>query len=164
VSHQSIYPAVESAQFRQCAGQFATGIAVVSCLDDAGKPHGMTINSFTTVSLRPPTVLVSLMPGRTQTLIRKRGWYGVSLLSSEQQACSLHFSGKPQLGEEPLFEMKGQVPILSDTLAWFTCVVESMVVVHDHTLFIASVTDCSLAGGEPLLFYASRYQTSAMTV
>lgn len=85
----------QTLRFRRSVSHFATGIAVVSCLDEAERPQGMTVNSFTSVSLEPATVLVSLRPGRTHALIRRRGWYGVSVLGGEQERWSRHFSGRP---------------------------------------------------------------------
>lgn len=150
--------AVSDAQrFRRSVSHFATGIAVVSCLDDDGAPQGMTVNSFTSVSLEPATVLVSLRPGRTHTLIRRRGWYGVSVLGGEHERWSRHFSGRPEPQLAPAWSMKAQVGVLRDALAWFECQVVGMMQVHDHTLFVARVTDCGHASGSPLMFYASRY-------
>ena len=136
--------------------RFATGIAIVSCLDDSDQPQGTTISSFTSISLDPATVLVSLRPGRTHQLIRRRGWYGVSVLAGNQELWSTHFSGKPQPGVEAAWDMKSYVPVLRDALAWFECAVDSVVQVHDHTLFVARVADCSHVNGDPLMFYASR--------
>lgn len=147
--------------FRHCVSRFATGIAIVSCLDDGDEPQGMTVSSFTSISLEPPTVLVSLRPGRTHQMIRRRGWYGVSVLAQGQEAWSRHFSGQPQPGVHAEWEMKSQVPVLRDALAWFECEVDSALQVHDHTLFVARVADCSHASGDPLMFYASRYQPAA---
>jgi styrene monooxygenase reductase component len=143
--------------FRQSVSRFATGIAVVSCLDDQDRPQGMTISSFTSVSLEPATVLVSLRPGRTHSLIRRRGWYGVSVLGGDQERWSSHFSGRPQQDVDVAWQTKSQVPVLRDALAWFACEVDSVLQVHDHTLFVARVVDCDHADGNPLMFYASRY-------
>ena len=149
--------AVDAALFRQSVSRFATGIAIVSCLDDDEQPQGMTISSFTSVSLDPATVLVSLRPGRTHALIRKRGWYGVSVLAGDQEPWSRHFSGKPQPGFEAAWANKSHVPVLRDALAWFECEVDSVLQVHDHTLFVARVVDCDHVSGKPLMFYASHY-------
>src|SRR5688572_25473418 len=105
--------------FRHSVSRFATGIAIVSCLDDADQPQGMTISSFTSVSIEPATVLVSLRPGRTHALIRRRGWYGVSVLGGDQERWSRHFSGRPQNDLGIAWVMKTQVPVLRDALAWF---------------------------------------------
>lgn len=147
--------AVDAARFRQSVSRFASGIAIVSCLDADDVPQGMTISSFTSISLDPASVLVSLRPGRTHQLIRRRGWYGVSVLAGDQEVWSRHFSGRPQHGVDAAWEMKSQVPVLRDALAWFECEVDSMLQVHDHTLFVARVVDCGHVSGEPLMFYAS---------
>jgi flavin reductase (DIM6/NTAB) family NADH-FMN oxidoreductase RutF len=156
--HSAAGSACADAQlFRDSVSRFATGIAIVSCLDDADRPQGMSISSFTSVSLEPATVLVSLRPGRTHALIRRRGWYGVSVLGGDQERWSRHFSGRPQTDLDIAWTMKSQVPVLRDALAWFECEVDSVLQVHDHTLFVARVIDCDHASGSPLMFYASRY-------
>lgn len=151
----------DATRFRRSVGRFPTGIAVVSCYDEAGEPQGMTISSFTSVSLDPPTVLVSLKPGRTHSRISGQGWYGVSVLASDQQAWSMHFSGRPQPGPAPVFVRGRRVPVLRDALAWFECEVSACVQIHDHTLFVAQVRDCSHGDGSPLVFYASGYARTA---
>jgi len=157
VVHTVNHSAVDPGLFRQSVSRFATGIAIVSCLDDEDRPQGMTISSFTSISFEPASVLVSLRPGRTHALIRKRGWYGVSVLAGDQETWSRHFSGKPQEGIEAAWDKKSHVPILRDALAWFECEVDSVLQVHDHTLFVARVVDCDHVSGKPLMFYASRY-------
>lgn len=149
--------AVDRLQFRQSVSHFATGIAIVSCLDDRDEPQGMTVNSFTSVSLDPPSVLVSLKPGRTHRLVRQRGCYGVSVLAGDQEHWSQHFSGRAQADPAVAWELRGGVPVLRGALAWFACEVDSVLQVHDHTLFVARVLDCGHVGGEPLMFFASRY-------
>lgn len=148
---------VDRQRFRQSVSHFATGIAIVGCLDDDDQPQGMTINSFTSVSMDPPSVLVSLKPGRTHRLVRRRGSYGVSVLAGDQESCSQHFSGQPQPGLAVGWSLRAGVPVLRDALAWFACEVDSVLQVHDHTLFVARVLDCGHAGGNPLMFFASRY-------
>ena len=150
-------PVLDRQRFRQSVSHFATGIAIVACLDDDDQPQGMTINSFTSVSMDPPSVLVSLKPGRTHRLVRRRGSYGVSVLAGNQQPWSKHFSGQPQPDLHVTWECRAGVPVLPDALAWFACEVDSVLQVHDHTLFVARVVDCGHAGGEPLMFFASRY-------
>jgi styrene monooxygenase reductase component len=150
-------PCADPLLFRRSVSRFATGIAIVSCLDDQDRPQGMTISSFTSISLDPATVLVSLRPGRTHALIRRRGSYGVSVLGGDQERWSRHFSGKPQEDLDVAWETKANVPVLRDALAWFACEVDSVLQVQDHTLFVARVVDCDHASGSPLMFYASRY-------
>lgn len=154
-------PTLEQLRFRKSVSMFATGIVVLSCEDDDGQVHGMTVNSFTSVSLQPPTVLVSLKPGRTNRLISRRSRYGASILDEAQQPVSAHFSGRPQ-EVSPEMLTRDRVPTLRQCLAWFECEVVERVQVHDHTLFVAHVTACGSNDGNPLMFFASRYHRPAI--
>ncbi len=145
-------------QFRKAVSQFATGIAIVTV--EAEMPdevHGMTINSFTSISLDPPTVLISLKPGRTNQLVSQRRRFGVSILHDDQAEYSALFSGRQDVNCRPEFVIPSQAPVLGSALAWFECELQHQVQIHDHTLFIAEVTACGSVDGAPLLFFASRY-------
>lgn len=155
-------PTLEQLRFRKSMSMFATGIVVLSCEDDEGKIHGMTVNSFTSVSLQPPTVLVSLKPGKANRLISRRGCYGASILDDAQQQVSAHFSGRPQESLSPDFVARTRVPTLRQCLAWFECEIVERVQIHDHTLFVAYVTSCGSSDGNPLMFFGSRYHRPAM--
>lgn len=143
--------------FRKSVSLFATGIVVLTCEDEDGRVHGATVNSFTSVSLEPPTVLVSLKPGKAHRLISRSGRYGACILHESQQSFSSHFAGKPQDAVKPDFLVRERLPTLRNCLAWFECVVIERVQVHDHTLFIAEVTACGNEDGTPLMFFGSRY-------
>lgn len=104
-------------QFRKSVSLFTTGIVVLTCEDDDGKVHGMTVNSFTSVSLDPPTVLVSLKPGKAHRLIGRNSRYGACILNEEQQLYSTHFSGRPQASLQPEFVVRDRVPTLRNCLA-----------------------------------------------
>lgn len=152
---------VTEASYRQAVALFATGIAVVTAADENGEVHGATVNSFTSISMRPPTVMVSLLPGRAHSLISESGWYGVSVLSSRQRAHSSHYGGRYEIEWEPDFVPGAHVPTLKDSLARFECQVINEFVVHDHTLFVAQVMSCDTSdtGADshpsPLMFFAS---------
>jgi styrene monooxygenase reductase component len=143
-------------QFRRAVSLFATGIVVLSCEED-GRVQGTTVNSFTSVSLAPPTVLVSLTLGASSRRVAREGRYGISILDESQQSLSAHFSGKPGAGPPPEFVSRGGVPTLRDSLAWFECEVTEQVAVHDHILFIARVLRCGDRAGEPLMYFRSAY-------
>lgn len=154
-------PTLEQMRFRKSVSLFATGIVVLTCEDEDGQVHGMTVNSFTSVSLQPPTVLVSLKPGKTNRLISRRGHYGASILDEGQQQVSAHFSGRPQ-DPKPDVIIRNRVSTLRQCLAWFECAVVERVQIHDHTLFVAHVTACGSSEGNPLMFFGSRYHRSAI--
>lgn len=162
-----VAPAVADGQldptrFRRSVSLFATGIVVLTCEDESGSVHGVTVNSFASVSLSPPTVLVSLKSGKAHRMISRSGRYGACILGESQQSFSTHFAGNPQETLMPDFLTRDRLPTLRHCLAWFECAVTERVQVHDHTLFIAEVTACGNEDGTPLMFFGSRYHRSAI--
>jgi flavin reductase (DIM6/NTAB) family NADH-FMN oxidoreductase RutF len=151
-----VIEALDPMRFRKTVSLFATGIAIITCEDDGGQVHGMTINSFTSISLDPPTVLISLKPGKAHRLITRSGRFGASILNEGQQHFSSHFSGRPQ-EVVPDFMVRHRVPTLRQCLAWFECEISEKVQVNDHTLFLARVVQCDGIDGSPLMFFGSKY-------
>jgi flavin reductase (DIM6/NTAB) family NADH-FMN oxidoreductase RutF len=117
----------------------------------------MTANSFVTVSLAPPTVLVSIMPGRVHRAISASGRYGVNVLPEDGLRLSTHFGGRPSSSVVPEYEIVDGLGKLPGSVAFFTCEVKRQVDVSDHTLFIAEVSNCDHGDGVPLVFFSSRY-------
>ena len=81
-------PRANPASFREAASRFTTGVAVLTALDEHGRVCGMTANSFVTVSLSPPTVLVSVMPGRMHRAISATGRSRSCSRGSRRSRCS----------------------------------------------------------------------------
>jgi flavin reductase len=150
---ESVNPAV----FRQAASRFATGVAVLTALDERDEVCGMTANSFVTVSLFPPTVLVSVKPGKMHRAISARGRYGVNVLPECGKGVSIHFAGRPSADAPPDCEIAAGLPRLTGCVAFFACEVTRVVDVSDHTLFIAEVSNCDYGDALPLVFFSSRY-------
>src|SRR5438477_12293560 len=104
-------------KFRQVMGNFATGITVVTTVDKSGKPYGLTVNSFTSVSLEPVLVLVCLdvrLSGLQAFKDSKH--FGVSMLSEHQEDLSRIFAKKD--AERPpavFFEGKLGIPLLHNS-------------------------------------------------
>ena len=117
----------------------------------------MTANSFVTVSLSPPTVLVSVMPGRMHRAISTSGRYCVNVLPEQGRELSRHFSSRPGATAVPDYEMVDGLPRLSGCMAYFACEVVRHVDVSDHTLIIAEVSGCDYRDNAPLVFFSSRY-------
>ena len=85
-------PLVDPMAMRQTMGRFATGVAVITT-EDASGPHGMTVNSLTSVSLDPPLLLVCFNHGaRTAEAAVSSGKFVVNILSRRQQAIALRFA------------------------------------------------------------------------
>jgi flavin reductase (DIM6/NTAB) family NADH-FMN oxidoreductase RutF len=149
---------------RQAMRRWTTGVTVVTvrCGQEA---RGVTINSFTSVSLEPPLVLISI-DGRSRThhLILAAQRFCINILDERQQALSDRFAGR-RPGEHALFDdcsraaTPGGLPILDDSLAWLDCRLVDTHAVGDHTLFIGLVSAAhSAETGQPLVYHAGQYR------
>ena len=150
--------------FRRCMSEFATGVTVVTTLDDEDNVHGMSANSFTSVCLEPPLVLVCVAHNtNTYRYMENRRCFGVNVLSSQQEDIGRYFARRPEdrLGDvEYDYSITSScgVPALKGVLVFFGCEVVSSHVYGDHTIYIAEVKE--IYRGEaaaPLLFFESRW-------
>jgi len=150
--------------FRRACAQFATGIAVVTILDRAGVPHGMTVNSFTSVSLDPALVLIciddraAILP---QLLAAES--LAINVLAEHQSDLSSRFARKTEDRFEQLDWTMGELgsPVLAGMLAVFECTLVQSVEAGDHHVLIAAVQFIHWHEGRPLLYFNSRYQSLA---
>ena len=147
--------------FRRACAQFATGIAVASVLDLGGSPHGMTINSFTSVSLNPPLVLISVdLTSNLLPLFEQSGHYGLSFLGQEQQEISSRFALRGQNRFDGTKWMVGTIglPLIPGALAHLECRITQTIQAGDHSLLIAEVISADIQSGKPLLYFESGYR------
>jgi flavin reductase (DIM6/NTAB) family NADH-FMN oxidoreductase RutF len=147
----------DPAEFRKAVSRFPTGVTVITAREPDDQIVGMTANSFTSVSLSPPIVLVSVTQGRTLTAIGASGRFGINVLPASSRELSGHFAGRRVPGLNPEFEETGGMPKLARAIAYFDCIVERSVVVADHTLLIGVVQACHHAEADPLVFFSSQY-------
>ena len=144
-------------------GDFATGVTVITTNDDEGQPHSKTANSFTSVCLEPPVVLVCVAHGtHTHGYLERTGRFGVNILRQEQQEIGALFAKKPEDREEDVnYEYtKGEdgIPILDDSMVFFGCEVVGTHVYGDHTIYLGKVKEMRRnESGEPLMFFRSRW-------
>ena len=150
-------PRANPTSFREAASRFATGVAVLTALDEHGRVCGMPANSFVTVSLSPPTGLVSVMPGRMHRASSATGRYCVNVLPDHGRDLSRHYASQPNNGATPDYDIVDGLPRLAGCIAWFACEVTRHVDVSDHTLIIAEVSACDYRDTTPLVFFSSRY-------
>ncbi|MBT2207251.1 MULTISPECIES: flavin reductase family protein [Actinomadura] len=144
---------------RQTMGRFATGVAVVTTEFD-GVPHGMTVNSLTSVSLDPPLLLVCFNHGaRSVEAVTTAGGFVVNVLSRRHQEIALRFARR---GEDHFaglgLEYEGhRVPVVPQALAHLECDLERTVEAGDHTVVFGAVTGVCTREGDPLGFYGGRF-------
>jgi len=144
--------------FRGCVGEFATGVAVVTA-DHEGLSAGMTLNSFTSVSLEPLLVLVSLGNGsRTLHAATASERFAVSILKRDQREVALDFSepGAPFPTRHVERDREGFLTV-SGAAAVLRCHVERIEAAGDHALVLGQVVSIAHGGGEPLIFHRGRF-------
>jgi flavin reductase (DIM6/NTAB) family NADH-FMN oxidoreductase RutF len=155
MAHNLIDPAVLRAAMRR----LASGVTVVT-FRCGNEPAGMTANSFLSVSLEPALVLVSVRKGARFTAHVGAGQhYGVSILSDQQQALSLHFGGRRNDDLKVEFDHAGDVPLIAGSLAQLTARVVEVHPAGDHLLYIGEVEYLHCGrDAPPLLFYGGNYK------
>jgi flavin reductase (DIM6/NTAB) family NADH-FMN oxidoreductase RutF len=144
--------------FREVVGAFATGVTVVTTR--IGDTHGgMTLNSFTSVSLDPLLVLVSLAHGtRTLEIVRRSEKYAVNVLHRRQRDVALAFAkpGAPFPPGYTIVDPAGYLAVMH-ALAILRCQVVGVHVAGDHDLVVGEVVDFEGSGGEPLIFHRGAF-------
>ncbi|GGK93009.1 flavin reductase [Planomonospora parontospora subsp. parontospora] len=149
---------------REALGQYATGVAVVTAAAPGGDRAGVTVNSFTSVSLDPPLVLWCLTRNSPSVPVFLRaGRFAVNVLAEDQDHLSRRFATPlPDkfAGVETL-PGPGGAPLLAGTLAYFACRTATVHEAGDHLILIGEVERFHRAEGEPLVFHAGRYRSAA---
>jgi 3-hydroxy-9,10-secoandrosta-1,3,5(10)-triene-9,17-dione monooxygenase reductase component len=150
--------------FKDALASWATGVSVVAtrCGDLV---YGLTVSSFTSLSLDPPLVLVCVANrNRLPGMIRDAGSFSVSLLGAEQTEASSYFA---KSGREPstAFCEQGEhrcrkgMPIVPDAMAFVSCDLHSEMIVGDHTILVGQVVEAAARPDcEPLLYHRRRYR------
>lgn len=144
--------------FRDAVGEFATGVAVVIA-SEGDHAAGMTLNSFTSVSLDPLLVLVSLGHGsRTLAVVAEAGCFSVSVLQREQRDVAIDFAtpGAPFPAQHTIGTADGFV-VVDGAASTQHCSVHSVTRAGDHDLVLGRVTGISHRGGEPLVFHRGKF-------
>ncbi len=146
---------------REAFGAFATGVTVVTGIDADGQRVGLTANSFTSVSLDPPLLLVC--PARTASALPalQASWrFAVNVLSLDQQCVAERFTqrGVDRFADDGWSLWHG-VPVLAGTCASFVCDVHAVLDGGDHAILVGRVKALRTApDNEPLLYVRGRYR------
>lgn len=155
-------------QFKDAMGMFATGVTIVSGIED-GQPVGFTCQSFVSLSIDPPYVAVA--PARSSTSwprIARSGSFCVNVLSEEQEDLCRGFavSGGPKFDGVDWRPAPGTgSPVIEGSLAWVDCRVALVHDAGDHELILGHVLDIGVDDGDgaPLLFFHSRFANVSRT-
>lgn len=148
-------------QLRNTLGNFATGVTVIT-YESEGVFFGVTVNSFTSVSMDPPLVLVSLMRNsRALSYLMERP-FAVNILGNNQLKTALQFAGKPQDGYPIEWVTDEVAPRLNGSLAYFQCTPWAGHDGGDHILVLGKVQAYGQRDTDkPLLFYRGQWKELA---
>lgn len=155
-----------SQALRESMRRWATGVAVVTSRYLENE-HGMTVNSFTSISLEPPLVMVALDRfSRTCEIVTQSSVFGVTILASSQQHISDRFAGRVA-GSQNRFDgiatqrLVSGVPFIAGGLVFLDCTVSETYQIATHILFFGHVISIHInseASAEPLLYFNLSYQ------
>lgn len=153
-----------SIDLKEVMRHWTTGVSIVSGAFE-GMIHGMTVNSFTSISLDPPMIVVTLAKNtRTHQLVQDSGKFGVSLLQADQYELSDIFAGRvPEGGNRfegiEVVYLETDIPLIKSALAWIECEVVQLFDMPASTMFLGRVTASATepSGGSPLVYYNRAY-------
>lgn len=151
---------------RETMRTWITGVTIVTG-SYKGQIHGMTANSFNSITLDPPTVLVALQHhARTENLVRESSFFGVTILETKQTELARRFAGqidpeKPRFEGLETFTLKSNAPLIRGGLAYLDCRVLQSIIVGSTTVFLGEVIAAQAnrqEGDAPLLYYNRQWR------
>ncbi len=147
-------------EIRNMMGHFATGVTVITTKDSAGKAFGLTVNSFTSLSLNPPLVIVCV--DRTvdcYSCFDETKVFAVNVLSEDQEELSRRFATKGIEKFEGIQWRMGEngAPLLEGVIGTIECKVTHSYEGGDHTIFLGEILSATAKGDRPLLFFKGKY-------
>jgi flavin reductase (DIM6/NTAB) family NADH-FMN oxidoreductase RutF len=156
-------PELTPAEFRHAIGQFATGVTIVTSVDQDGEPVGTTANAVTSLSLEPPLLLVCFdRSSYTLQAVRAHGAFAVNVLASPQRHLSANFARRGLSATwDGIRHHPGRTgsPRLEGVLATLECTVEEHMEGGDHEIIIGRVREVETTGKDaaPLLYWRGGY-------
>jgi flavin reductase (DIM6/NTAB) family NADH-FMN oxidoreductase RutF len=151
-------------ELRRIFGCFATGVTVITCRAGA-RTHGITVNSYTSVSLNPPLILVCIdKKAIAFELLKEAGTFAVNVLAERQREISDYFAKRlapdpdDELAQVPHSAGITSAPLIDGALAHIECKIAYIYPGGDHDIFVGEVLDARIASeAAPLLFHRGQY-------
>lgn len=152
---------MDALAFRQLLGSYPTGVTVVATRDDRGDPCGLTVNSFSSLSLEPPLILVCIdRDASSHDPLVGSGTFAVSILAADQAGLAAHFATQPaesRFAEISWHEGPDGDPVVDGAAAWLTCSLEAVHEGGDHSILVGRVGAGELGASEALVFHRGGY-------
>lgn len=152
---------IEKNQLRQVMGHFATGVTIITTLNKAGQMQGLTANAFTSVSLEPPLLLISVdKKAESWPAFEESRVFTVNILADDQEGLSRKFAVSGGNKFEGVAYRVGAngAPILEGALAFIECTLYAAYEGGDHSIYLGEVQQADIREGKPLLFFRGGYR------
>ncbi len=150
--------------FKSALSSWISGVSVVTT-NSGGRLYGLTVSSFSSLSLEPPLILVCLHNGnRLPAMIAQAEEFAVSILSRDQEAASNYFARSGREATEDFTEIEGEwtpsgQPVIPGALATIVCELQDQLPQGDHMIVVGRVIHATTSeDGEPLLYYKRKYR------
>lgn len=151
---------IDLTAFQRVIGTFPTGITIISTIDHDRIPYGLTANSFTSVSLDPPLILVCLdHQSKSRSVIRDSQVFAVNILNEDQRDLSSRFASKTKdkfAGNEWSTAETG-APVFQSSIGWLDCRVHKIVTAGDHDIVIGRIVAMAEHPSRPLGYFRGGY-------
>ena len=151
---------IDDATFKAAMSHFVSGVTVVTTEHD-GKPYGMTVASFASLSLHPPLVLVCIEKNvKSHDAIAAAGKFGVSILGQEQAEVSNRCASRVEDKFANLPTRRGELgfPLIDGAICTLECRLHEQLPGGDHTIFVGEVLHATTGDGAPLVYFRSGYR------
>jgi flavin reductase (DIM6/NTAB) family NADH-FMN oxidoreductase RutF len=151
---------IDDAGFKKAMSHFASGVTVVTT-EHEGRPYGMTVASFASLSLNPPLVLVCIEKGvKTHDAIDAAGVFGVSMLARTQDDISNRFASKSEDKFTGVDVRRGAagMPLIEGAICTLECRIQDRLPGGDHTIFVGLVEHAETHDAAPLVYFRSGYR------
>jgi flavin reductase (DIM6/NTAB) family NADH-FMN oxidoreductase RutF len=154
----------DSRALRDALGAFATGVTIVTARAGDGSPVGFTANSFTSVSLEPPLLLVCLAhEAASYRVFRAAEGFAVNVLEAGQEETARRFArrGADKFAATPWEPGRTGAPLIEGSLARFDCAMHERFTAGDHDILMGRVVGFSRGEGGALVYQSGRFRALA---
>jgi flavin reductase (DIM6/NTAB) family NADH-FMN oxidoreductase RutF len=156
---------LDSKTFRQALGAFVTGVTIVSTVQEDGEPRGFTANSFTSVSLDPPLVLICIgKAASSYPVFSAASHFSISVLAEDQKPVASLFASKASDKFVQATWRKGPLgsPLIEGAAAWFDCRRHQVLDAGDHIILVGEVVGFDHSAASPLGYCRGAYLTFSL--
>lgn len=152
----------EIREYRNALGQFPTGVAIVTAVAENAQPVGITINSFSSISMSPSLISWSIDLGSAsyETFTKAKG-FTVTVLAEYQADLAIRFATRGANKFRDIDIDGNEAPIIPGGCAWFKCDTYRSILLGDHTMLVGKVIEFTKNPVSPLIFEGGQFQRCA---